>query len=559
MSPLTGGYDYKFVDSPPDRLICKICHLTSLDPYLSVCCGHTFCSSCLENAKKANVFSCPFCRDEKFITFPNKQVDREIRSLHVMCINKEKGCEWQGELNDINNHLGNSGGCQFEAVNCSNECGKVLQRRYLTSHVETECPRRKVDCQYCHITGEHQFIEGEHKEQCPKLPLPCPNKCDVGSVPREDMETHKNECPLEEIKCSFECGKMLKRQDLAKHVEIECPCRKVVCRYCQTTDEHQVIYGQHYKEECPMLPLPCPNRCEVGTVFRKDMETHNKECPLEMVQCEYHNVGCEERMMRKDLEQHNSDKIQDHLSMIKSELLISTQEQSITRQRLADVEQQLALKDCELTNTKSRLDNAFEQINTLMILMHQSAVTQRQTIYNGGAASMSSAAQWWAKLRALTAMGKSGNQICPVILNITKFNTKKVNHVEWYSDSFFAYNKGYKICLSVYPAGNGDGKGTHLSVFLCLMKGPHDDELTFPLREKFEVKLLNQISDCEHYSSTIDYYEDGTDDCAVRVTDHEKTKGWGSQEFVSNDDLHKVAPTCQYLKDECIFLQVHKL
>ena len=37
----------------------------------------------------------------------------------------------------------------------------------------------KVNCQYCHDTGKHQFIEGQHKEECPKLPLLCPSKCDA--------------------------------------------------------------------------------------------------------------------------------------------------------------------------------------------------------------------------------------------------------------------------------------------------------------------------------------------------------------------------------------------
>ena len=27
------------------------------------------------------------------------------------------------------------------------------------------------------------------------------------------------------------------------------------------------------------------------------------------------------------------------------------------------------------------------------------------------------------------------------------------------------------MCMYVYPASNGDGKDTHLSVYLCLMKG----------------------------------------------------------------------------------------
>ena len=111
-----GGHDYEFVDTPHDRVICKICHFPSRDPYLSVCCGHVFCKSCLDSVKKASAITnaCPVCRDEEFVTFPNRQVDREVRGLLIYCTNKEKGCKWQGESNDINNHLGNSDGCQFE-------------------------------------------------------------------------------------------------------------------------------------------------------------------------------------------------------------------------------------------------------------------------------------------------------------------------------------------------------------------------------------------------------------------------------------------------------------
>ena len=44
-----------------------------------------------------------------------------------MYTNKERGCEWQGELNDISNHLESCDGCLFEDVKCSSECGKMLQ------------------------------------------------------------------------------------------------------------------------------------------------------------------------------------------------------------------------------------------------------------------------------------------------------------------------------------------------------------------------------------------------------------------------------------------------
>ena len=423
-----GGYDNDIVSKPPDRLVCKICHLPSRDPYLSVCCGHVFCKSCLDNVRKAAAFTnaCPVCRDEEFVTFPNKAVDREVKELHIYCTNKEKGCEWQGELNYINNHLDNSDGCQFEEVKCSNECGKMIQRQYLDSHVETECPRRKVNCQYCHDIGEHHLIEGQHKEECHKLPLPCPNSCEVGSVLREDMEAHRN------------------------------------------------------------------------------------ECPLEMIECEYYSVGCKRvKLARKDLEEHDNEKMKDHLMMTKN----------------------------ELATTKTQLDAALKQMNSLAMLVNVHLYPTH-----------------------LDTMVTMCEHLCPVTIKMTKYKDKKENQIEWYSKYFYTHKKGYKMCLNVDADGHGDGESTHLSVFLYRMRGLYDDELTWPLRGQFEIKLLNQISDSEHHSVMIAYDDDTPDNCNGRVigASNRGENGWGSQEYISNEDLNKSA-SCQYLKDDCLFFQVTKL
>ncbi|XP_065901801.1 TNF receptor-associated factor 4-like [Dysidea avara] len=563
MSSEIGGYEYSFIDTPPDRLVCNICHFPSRNPYLTTCCGHVFCKSCLDDSKKYVSLKkvCPVCRQKKFVAYVNKQADREIRSFHVMCTNKERGCEWQGELNDINNHLGNSDGCQFEDVKCSNECGKMLQRPYLTSHVETECPHRKVDCQYCHIVGEHQFIEGEHQEQCPRFPLPCPNNCTssyphlvrghkrrahpyprevIKYIPREDIEAHKEECPLQEVECSFKCGRMLQRQYLTKHIETDCPHRKVDCQYCHITGGYQFIEGEH-KKQCPKLLLPCPNKCEIGSVLQEDMEAHRKECPLEIVQCEYHSVGCEERMVRKKKKEHEEEKVEEHLSLTKHSL---TQTVTDTKSQLADTKSQF-------TDTKSQLASALEKINTLNLVLHQ-ALGHTSCVL----ASDFVVTKWWTELTTLSMLMKSGSQICPVVVRITGYSEKKNNELRWFSDSFYSHDKGYKMCLCVEPAGDGGGKGTYLSVFLCVMKGPHDDEVTWPLRKKFLVKLLNQISDCEHHSKAVTYVDHAEDDTAARITTDNRARGWGYPQFISNEDLHKVTPTCQYLKDDCIFLQL---
>ena len=537
------GYDYDPVDPLPDRLLCKICHLPSREPYLTVCCGHLFCKSCLDNLKKATTIAkgCPVCRDEEFVTFPNKAVDREIKCLRIYCTNEEKGCEWQGELNYIKNHLRNDEGCQFEEVQCSNECGRMIQRRYLTSHVEIECPRREVNCQYCHDTGEHQFIEGQHKEECPKLPLPCPNKCEVRPIPREDMEKHRAECQLEVIDCSNDCGKKLERRYLISHVESKCPRRKVNCQYCHDTGEHQFVEGQH-KERCPKFPLPCPNECEVGSVARAYLEVHKKECPLEMIQCEYYSVGCKVRMARKDQEKHKKENMEEHLMK--------------TNLALADTKYKLA-------NTSHQLAIALQHISTLELTTDQDKAVSRPT---SSAAVIESTLGWSVRLAAMAMMYKSGDQVCPVILKMSGYKELKKNNAIWTSDSFYTHDKGYKMCLQIYPDSNRIGKGTHLLCFLFLMKGPHDDNLSWPLRGKIMIKLLNQSSDSQHHVFTVNFNESLEASCTSRVTEGNiAKKGRGKTNFVSYEDIHKVGVNGdgtiirQFLKDGCLFFQISKV
>jgi len=59
---------------------------------------------------------------------------------------------------------------------------------------------------------------------------------------------------------------------------------------------------------------------------------------------------------------------------------------------------------------------------------------------------------------------------------------------------------------------------------------------------------LNQITDNEHYSSTIIYDDSTSDDCATRVTKGDEAVGWGKSQFISHEELNKITPTIQYLK-----------
>ena len=74
------------------------------------------------------------------------------------------------------------------------------------------------------------------------------------------------------------------------------------------------------------------------------------------------------------------------------------------------------------------------------------------------------------------------------------------NEEEVFSDAFYSGPEGYKFCLSADMNGYESGEGTHLSVFIHMMKGSNDNNLTWPFKGKFTVTLLNQIENDRHHS-----------------------------------------------------------
>ena len=86
------------------------------------------------------------------------------------------------------------------------------------------------------------------------------------------------------------------------------------------------------------------------------------------------------------------------------------------------------------------------------------------------------------------------------------------------------------------------------------MKGQYDDQLKWPLQGRCDVKLLNQISNCKHISNE-GYYRHGSH---FRVNSGVRSNYfmWYSPQFVSNQRLCMTTTTCQYLRDDTIFLQV---
>merc|ERR1711936_1263111 len=105
------GYIEQFIDSPPEYMKCIICTNVLRDPVQIMRCGHHYCSTCFEQLKSyanhlATPLLCPVDRKEVDLStvFNDTAMTRIIADLVVKCSFHTNGCEWSGELRDLEGH-----------------------------------------------------------------------------------------------------------------------------------------------------------------------------------------------------------------------------------------------------------------------------------------------------------------------------------------------------------------------------------------------------------------------------------------------------------------------
>ena len=234
---LNEGYDYQFLEpGPSDDQKCPICHLVVRNAYQVNCCGKILCEGCLMKYRMQSG-RCLMCRThigDKY--FKDTRSDREIKSLKVYCDNKEAGCDWTGEVREIEEHLEE---CGYRKVGCKDCMEKILELKMKT-HLSDECPMRYYKCTLCDKQDTYKFITVDHPKVCPEVVTKCTNRCCLKRLKRRNMPSHLEACPKQVIDCPFKgmgCSFTSKREDLVRHVEKEVTAHMelVAQRVCHPT------------------------------------------------------------------------------------------------------------------------------------------------------------------------------------------------------------------------------------------------------------------------------------------------------------------------------------
>ena len=224
-----GGFECQFVEKPPENVQyeCPVCQLVLREPYVVDCCGQNFCRACIKRIQ-ADEKPCPTCKQAGFLAISDQKHQRSLYPLHVQCSHEKEGCQWTGQLGELDKHLNENPkpdeqllGCEYAKI-CCVHCSELFLRPSIATHQNEECPQRPFSCIYCRsYKSSHEDIVNSHWHVCDCYPVSCLNQCGV-EPERQNLEHHvSSECPLTVVNCDFRCAGCevkLPRKDMPAHV-----------------------------------------------------------------------------------------------------------------------------------------------------------------------------------------------------------------------------------------------------------------------------------------------------------------------------------------------------
>ncbi|XP_064435180.1 TNF receptor-associated factor 2 isoform X6 [Mirounga angustirostris] len=257
-------------------------------------------------------------------------------------------------------------------------------------------------------------------------------------------------------------------------------------------------------------------------------QDHVRACGKCRVPCRFHVVGCPEMVESEKQQQHEAHWLREHLAMLLGSLLeakhlsgaggpflgqsevggweASTLHPELELSKAAELRQR-----CEALERKTA---TFENIVCVLnreverVAMTAEACGRQHRLDQDRIEALSNKVQQLERSIGLKdlAMAELEQKVHEMqattfdgvfVWKISDFARKRQEAVAGrtpaiFSPAFYTSRYGYKMCLRIYLNGDGTGRGTHLSLFFVVMKGPNDALLRWPFNQKVTLMLLDQ-------------------------------------------------------------------
>ncbi len=256
---------------------------------------------------------------------------------------------------------------------------------------------------------------------------------------------------------------------------------------------------EHVQSRCLKRPFECPH-CGEKVTYASITVEHDKVCEKKMVACPNKESGCQSSVERGKTKQHVS--------------VCEFTEVACAYESLG-CGVRMMRKDVEKHKREAREKHLDLSLDTV-----SSREEQHKTLSEGEA----------------------------LVFKLPGYAGKKEKNETFYSTPFYTHPGGYKLCINVDANGNGEGAGTHVSVFTEISKGRYDNKLPWPFKGDVTYQLLNQLADDKHHHR-MDIFTD--------TTDMQVGSSRGCIQFFPHSSLcPDPATNTQYLLDDTLYFRV---
>ena len=360
-------------------------------------------------------------------------------------------------------------------------------------------------------------------------------------------------CMIVQVNCLY-CTKPFQRSIINSHQSDQCPKRPYSCIHCKNFDSYYDDVATNHWPVCGFYPVRCPSKCGEAPE-RQNLEKHiANDCPLTIVHCKFKNVGCEVKLPREDMPTHLTESIGAHLTLQATnheKLILMLGDEKEKLQKVDHAEQVKIMTE----GIKKLCESTLSHLSLSIASHQQLEGDKKQLKTKCGKLQLENdqfKKQIASMMKDLQMIQNGLIPTCPAEVTMTDFEQHKKDDDQWFSLPFYSHPKGYKMCLRVDANGHGQGKNTHTSVYIHLMKGEFDDQLKWPFRGEVTVKLLNQKQGRGHHDGTVSCTDDTP---GSRVIEGERAKeGWGSSNFIPYADLQ-----AKYLMNDCLRACIKKV
>ncbi|KAM8933464.1 TNF receptor-associated factor 2 isoform 1-T1 [Pelodytes ibericus] len=488
------------------KYLCSDCKNILRKPYQAQC-GHRYCCNCLRKIISTGPQKCAACIQEGIYeegisllesnsAFPDNAARRELESLPAVCISN--GCVWKGTIKEY--EVTHEGKCPHMLVACP-ACKVLIRVNDRDWHNERECPERKLNCRYCKLSFYFPDIKA-HDEICPKFPMTCEG-CGKKKIPREKFQDHVKSCGRCKVSCRYlavGCTELVENDKALEHEsKFLADHLNKVWDFIQQKQNDHVDLSQRLgslsvqASPAPFTSMPTPSDSSKMSDILPVAEMLEKKITT------FENIVC---VLNKEVER------------------TSSVAEELAKQRRLDQDK------IEALNTKVRqLERAINQKDNLLTEMETRIQETDLSTYDG-------IFIWkipdFSKKRQDAIVGR-----CPAM----------------FSPPFYTNKYGYKMCLRIYLNGDGTGRGSHLSLFFVVMKGPSDALLRWPFNQKVTLMLQDQ-NNREH---VIDAFRPDITSSSFQRPVSEMNIASGCPLFCP---LSKLEGKNSYIREDTIFIKV---